>query len=108
MLSSLYQYADFAWIGGAYGKGLHNILEAATFGMPIFFGNKNYQKFQEATDLQKFVGAIAIYDTQQFTKMFEHFYNDEDLRQHISKMVGNYVKRNTGGTEKVIEFVKNL
>ena len=108
MLSSLYQYADFAWIGGAYGKGLHNILEAATFGMPIFFGNKNYQKFQEATDLQEFIGAIAIIDTQQFAKMFEQFYDNKDLRQHISKMVENYVKRNTGGTEKVIEFVKNL
>ena len=108
MLSSLYQYANFAWIGGAYGKGLHNILEAATFGMPIFFGNKNYQKFQEATDLQEFVGAIAIIDTQQFAKMFEQFYDNKDLRQHISKMVENYVKRNTGGTEKVIEFVKNL
>ena len=108
MLSSLYQYADFAWIGGAYGKGLHNILEAATFGMPIFFGNKNYQKFQEATDLQEFVGAIAIYDTQHFAKLFGKFYDDEDLRKHISKMVGNYVKRNTGGTKKIIEFVKNL
>ena len=105
MLSSLYQYANFAWIGGAYGKGLHNILEAATFGMPIFFGNKNYQKFQEATDLQEFVGAIAIIDTQQFAKMFEQFYDNKDLRQHISKMVENYVKRNTGGSKKVIEFV---
>ncbi|MBK6979110.1 MAG: hypothetical protein IPH28_20060 [Cytophagaceae bacterium] len=52
-LSAIYQYADYAYVGGAFGKGLHNILEAAVFGVPVFFGNKNYQKFQEAVDLEK-------------------------------------------------------
>ena len=51
LLSSLYAYADIAYIGGGFGKGIHNILEAATFGMPIFIGPNN-QKFQEAVDLK--------------------------------------------------------
>ena len=75
MLSSLYQYADFAWIGGAYGKGLHNILEAATFGLPIFFGNKNYKKFQEAVDLEELNGAKSIADTAEFEVEFRKLYD---------------------------------
>ena len=51
MLSRLYRYGEFAYIGGAFGKGLHNILEAACYGVPVFFGNKNYEKFQEAKEL---------------------------------------------------------
>jgi 3-deoxy-D-manno-octulosonic-acid transferase len=108
ILSSLYRHADFAWIGGAYGKGLHNILEAATFGMPIFFGNKNYQKFQEATDLQKLLGARAVGNTEEFAEVFQTFYNDKSLRNHISGIVRNYVEDNLGATDKVIKYVNEL
>jgi 3-deoxy-D-manno-octulosonic-acid transferase len=108
MLSSLYQYADFAWIGGAYGKGLHNILEAATFGLPIFFGNKNYQKFQEAIDLERLTGAKAISDTKEFKNEFQKLYDDLTLRKQKSDIIKKYVEENTGGTDKVIEFIKNL
>ena len=66
MLSSLYRYGQVAYIGGAFGAGLHNILEAATFGLPIFFGNKNFEKFQEAVDLTRQQGAWAICDTEDF------------------------------------------
>jgi 3-deoxy-D-manno-octulosonic-acid transferase len=108
MLSSLYQYADFAWIGGAYGKGLHNILEAATFGLPIFFGNKNYQKFQEAIDLERLTGAKAINDTLEFANEFQKLYDDLTLRKQKSGIIKKYVEENTGGTGKVIEFIMNL
>jgi 3-deoxy-D-manno-octulosonic-acid transferase len=108
MLSSLYQYADFAWIGGAYGKGLHNILEAATFGLPIFFGNKKYKKFQEAVDLEELGGAKAITDTADFEIEFRKLYDDLALRNQKLEIIKQYVKENTGGTDKVIEFVENL
>jgi 3-deoxy-D-manno-octulosonic-acid transferase len=104
MLSSLYQYADFAWIGGAYGKGLHNILEAATFGLPIFFGNKNYKKFQEAIDLERLSGAKVIVDTDEFESEFRKLYNDEILRNQKSEIIKKYVEDNTGGTDLIIDY----
>jgi len=66
MLSRLYRYGEFAFIGGAFGKGLHNILEAACYGIPIFFGDKNYEKFQEATDLINRGGAFEVHDFSDF------------------------------------------
>lgn len=107
MLSDLYREADFAWIGGGYGKGLHNILEAATFGLPIFFGNKNYRKFQEAVDLEELTGAKPVENTTDFASEFEKLYNDLDLRKRKSDIIKNYVKENLGGTDKVIKYVKN-
>ena len=107
MLSSLYQYADFAWIGGSYGKGLHNILEAATFGLPIFFGDKNYKKFQEAVDLEQLTGAKAIRDTEEFKLEFEKLYDNIEVRKQKSDISRKYVEENLGGTDKIIEYVKN-
>ena len=108
MLSSLYQYADFAWIGGAYGKGLHNILEAATFGLPIFFGNKNYKKFQEAVDLESLGGAKSINGTADFDIEFRKLYDDLVLRNQKSEIIKRYVQENTGGTNKIIKYTEGL
>ena len=108
MLSSLYQYADFAWIGGAYGEGLHNILEAATFGLPIFFGNKNYKKFQEAVDLESLDGAKSINGTADFDVEFRKLYDDLVLRNQKSEITKQYVEENTGGTNKIIKYTEGL
>ncbi len=108
MLSSLYQYAEFAWIGGAYRKGLHNTLEAATFGLPIFFGNNNYQKFQEAMDLISIGGAFVIADTNEFKDKFEQLYTNETSRKEKSAKILAYVEENLGGTAKIIKFIKEL
>ena len=104
MLSSLYQYADFAWIGGSYGKGLHNILEAATFGLPIFFGDRNYHKFKEAVDLEQLTGAKAIHNSAEFASVFQKLYNDIELRNQKSTIIRKYVEDNLGGTDKVIKY----
>ena len=107
ILADLYRYADFAWIGGGYGKGLHNILEAATFGLPIFFGDKNYKKFQEAVDLEQLTGAKAIRDTEEFKLEFEKLYDNIEVRRQKSEIIKKYVEENLGGTDKIIEYVKN-
>ena len=108
MLSSLYQYADFAWIGGSYGKGLHNILEAATFGLPIFFGDKNYHKFKEAVDLEKLMGAKSINNSAEFSLEFQKLYGDIELRNHKSAIIRKYMEENLGGTDKVIKYVMKV
>ena len=101
MLSSLYQYGEFACIGGAFGKGLHNILEAATFGMPLFFG-PNYGKFQEAVDLVSEGAAFPVGSTAEFTAAFAAQYGNRTEATRISR---DYVQRNIGATGKVMDVV---
>ncbi len=108
MLSSLYQYADFAFIGGSFGKGLHNILEAATFGMPIFFGNKAYQKFQEATDLVKLGGAFAIATTKDISLIISELEKIKGKKTVAADICKNYVLTNIGATDKVMKVVQTL
>lgn len=105
MLSSLYQYADFAYIGGSFGKGLHNILEAATFGIPIFFGNKAYHKFQEADDLIALDGAFAISNTEDISLIINELTINKDKYLQAKNASKNYVLKNIGATEKVINVV---
>ncbi len=75
MLTSLYQYGTMAYIGGAFGKGLHNCLEAATFGLPLLFG-PNHQKFQEAVDLVQQGGAFTVRSTAGLTAVFTRLYEN--------------------------------
>ena len=108
MLSSLYQYADFAFIGGSFGKGLHNILEAATFGIPIFFGNKAYHKFQEANDLIRLKGAFAVASTEDILLIFNDLLGNKDKKNQAADVCKNYVLDNIGATEKVMKVVESI
>ncbi len=107
MLSALYSYADYAFIGGAFGAGLHNILEAATFGIPILFGNKNYSKFQEAITLNAAGGAFVIKDFESLSRQYEALCN-EDEYQKTSEITATYVNENIGATEIIIRHCKTL
>ncbi len=107
MLSSLYQYGQYAYIGGAFGKGLHNILEAATFSMPLFFG-PNYRKFQEAIDLIAEGGAVSVNNTQELTMAFGRLYTDNSAWQKAAATSRGYVVRNIGATGKVMHIVNQL
>ncbi len=108
MLSSLYQYADFAFIGGSFGKGLHNILEAATFGMPIFFGNKSYQKFQEANNLIQLGGAFSVNSNEDIVLIVNELYENKNKKNIVSAICRNYVLSNIGATEKVMLVVNSI
>lgn len=108
MLSSLYQYAEYAFIGGSFGKGLHNILEAATFGMPVFFGNKAYHKFQEATDLIEAGGAFPIENTGELKSLYVGMKTDEASRKKAASICSNYVIENIGATQKIMEVVGRI
>ena len=107
MLSSLYRYGTMAYIGGAFGSGLHNILEAATFGLPIIFGNKSYEKFQEAKDLIARGGAFVVADSNEVGQVLAKFSLNSQAR--VSGEVNKkYVALKTGATDKVIEQAKIL
>ena len=107
LLSRLYRYGEFAYIGGAFGKGLHNILEAACYGIPIFFGDKNYEKFQEATDLINRGGAFPISSYTNLITQYELLNIPENflLACEVTKA---YVAENLGATEKVTTYCRKL
>lgn len=102
MLSSLYQYGEFAFVGGGFGKGLHNILEAACYGIPIFFGNKNYQKFQEATDLIMRGGAFEVNDYSDFKSKYELLISRPENYLLACEVTKSYVAENLGATDKIL------
>ncbi len=108
ILSNLYQYGKYAYIGGAFGKGLHNILEAATFGLPLFFGNLNYRKFREAVSMVELKGAVAIEDTQQLYQAYQRLEHNDKLYQQTSNICRNFVKENTGATNIIMDHVLTI
>jgi len=102
MLSSLYKYGDIAYIGGGFGKGIHNILEPATFGIPVIFG-PNYKKFREACELRKQGGAMPVNDFSDLEKIFnELIYNDE-VRQKAGNISKKYIKDNLGSAQLIVD-----
>jgi 3-deoxy-D-manno-octulosonic-acid transferase len=107
MLGRLYQYGEFAFVGGAYGKGLHNILEAACYGIPIFFGNINYQKFQEAVDLINRGGAFEVSDYLDFKHKYEML-NMPQTFLLACEVTKQYVEENLGATEKVMVYCRKI
>jgi 3-deoxy-D-manno-octulosonic-acid transferase len=108
MLSSLYRYGDVAYIGGGFGSGLHNILEAATFGMPVLFGNKKYEKFQEAKDLISEGGAVAVTGAREITDLLSEWQSNTAVRVQKGIVCKEYVAKRTGATERVMEEVKKV
>ncbi|MCX6273103.1 MAG: 3-deoxy-D-manno-octulosonic acid transferase [Bacteroidetes bacterium] len=106
-LSSLYQYADIAYIGGGFGKGIHNILEAATFGLPVFFG-PNYQRFAEARELIRLGGAVSINLAAELMKEVTGLLKDEGKRKKASAICSDYVKNNTGATGRILEHLPKI
>ncbi|MDQ2657736.1 MAG: 3-deoxy-D-manno-octulosonic acid transferase [Bacteroidota bacterium] len=103
MLSSLYRYGEFAYIGGGLGKGLHNILEAACYGIPVLFGNRNYEKFQEAVDLINRGGAFTVADYPDLKKKYE-LLNTPETFLLACEVCRQYVSENTGATDRVMDY----
>lgn len=100
MLSSLYQYAKVAYIGGGFGAGIHNTLEAAAFGLPVIFGPK-YDKFQEAKDLIEIGAARSIGTSAELLAAFDHFQSNEKA----ATAAKNYVTEKKGATEMIIDQI---
>lgn len=101
ILSSVYRYADIAYIGGGFGKGIHNTLEAATFGIPVVFG-PNHQRFQEACELLKTGGSFSIGNSKEFGEQMNRLITDENYRRKAGEKAGKYVSERTGATHTII------
>mgnify|MGYP001483170166 CR=1 FL=1 len=96
LLSKIYSYANIAYIGGGFGSGIHNILEAATFGLPIIFG-PNHKKSNEAKELISLGGAISITNYKELESAITYFNNFD------SEISTNYIDNNTGATKIILE-----
>ncbi len=107
-LSRLYRYGEFAFVGGAYGDGLHNILEAACYGIPIFFGNKAYHKFQEAVDLVLRGGAFDVGNFVELKAKYEMMMMHPEQFLLACEVTSQYVKENLGATEKITDYCKKF
>ncbi|MGK7396204.1 MAG: 3-deoxy-D-manno-octulosonic acid transferase [Candidatus Cyclobacteriaceae bacterium M3_2C_046] len=109
MLSSLYQYGELAYIGGAFRQALHNTLEAATFGMPIFFGrNETNRKFKEAIELEEEGAAFPIRTTDELKQKVLDLLNNEEKRSDASTKAAEYIRKNTGATEKILALTTQI
>ncbi len=107
MLSSLYQYASIAYVGGGFGKGIHNILEAAAFGMPVLFG-PNYKKFMEARELVERGGAFPVKNNHEFSVVTTQLLGNYQLLRESSSIASNYVNSKTGATDSIVVFLNTL
>ncbi|MGZ3776161.1 MAG: 3-deoxy-D-manno-octulosonic acid transferase [Mucilaginibacter sp.] len=107
MLSSLYRYGNVAYIGGGFGVGIHNTLEAAAFGLPVIFG-PSYQKFKEARDLVAQQLGFSINDADELTSVFSGLVKDDAGLNAVSEKVKEYVKANTGATGMIIEYLSKI
>ena len=106
ILTKIYAAADVAYVGGGLNTGLHNILEPATFGIPVVIGNK-YDKFKEAVDLVKIGGCISIRNQEEFTSNFINLKEDEGFRKLTGVINKRYIKDNLGATDLVMNYLKN-
>lgn len=105
LLSSMYNYGDVAYIGGGFGVGIHNTLEAAVWNMPVIFGPNN-KKFQEAQGLLKSGGGFEINTYEDYSGLMSSLMNDETFLKQAGDKAGTFVAHLAGATDKVLASVK--
>jgi 3-deoxy-D-manno-octulosonic-acid transferase len=105
LLSSIYHYADVTYVGGGFGVGIHNTLEAAVWDVPVIFGPNN-EKFQEAQGLKACEGGFEITNYEDFERLMNRFESDADYLKNAGQQAGNYVKQLSGATKRILSDVK--
>ena len=107
ILSSCYRYAQVAHVGGGFGVGIHNVNEAAVYGIPVTFG-PNYHKFREARELVACEGGFEVADKSAFDSLMNRFMSDPAYLSKHGKIAGDYIHRHLGATQKIYDFLKKL
>ncbi len=108
LLTKMYSYADIAYVGGAMGtNGLHNILEPATFGVPIVIG-KNYEKFPEAKRLRSLAALFSVASSEETTEIMQKLISNTNFRNKTGMIAGHFVNSNTGATKIIMDYIEVL
>ena len=106
-LSSIYQYGHIAFIGGGFSNGIHNILEPTVYGLPVLFG-PNFKKFNEAFEVIDLNVGFVVNNSLELTHQLNRFINNKDLLNQSSHSAKNYVLKNTGATNKIVNSLATL
>ena len=107
LLSSIYRYGEIAYIGGGFGTGIHNTVEAAVYGVPVIFG-PNYQRFMEAKDLIACGGAFSINDGNELKELLDKLLLDNNYLKDTGHKAGSYVSSRIGATDIILKHIKGL
>ena len=101
LLSSIYRHGHVAYVGGGFGTGIHNVLEAAVWDVPVVFGPKN-KKFHEAQELMLAQGGFEVKDYAGFSQLMSRFENDETFLRKAGSLAGQLVKSRAGATQRIL------
>ena len=104
MLNKLYRFADVAYIGGGFGVSIHNLPEAAVYGIPVIYGPR-HEKFKEAIELAECGGGFPINNVGEFINLMNSFYSDRDFLNNASVSASKYIDDNTGATQMIYQKV---
>ena len=104
LLSQIYQYGKIGYVGGGFGVGIHNILEATAFGLPVIFGPA-YQKFKEAVDLVELNAAFSVINEASLQSAVAKLITNQYFYEQASAQAKNYTERNTGATDKIMNYI---
>ena len=104
LLSSIYRYGEVAYVGGGFGVGIHNVLEAAVWEVPVFFGPNN-KRFREAQGLKRSGGGFEITSYEEFEKAMSAFISQPDTICRAGKAAGEYVQSLSGATDKIMDAI---
>ena len=107
LLSKIYKYADISYIGGGFKTGLHNILEPAVFGIPLFFG-PHYKKFNEAVELVRLGGAFSINNSAEMNQLLLRLDNDTEYYTNVCNICEKFVQNNLGASDKIFNILKSV
>jgi len=107
ILTKVYSYADVAYVGGAFKTGLHNILEPASYGVPVVIGSE-YSKFKEALDLVSLGGCVSVKDIVMLQKALDRMYRDTAYRKELGNINKKYVESHKGATQKIKNYIDTL
>lgn len=105
MLSLIYRFGKFTYVGGGFGRGIHNILEAAVYGKPVFFG-PNYKKFREARDLKAMGCGIVVKNSQELIHVFNELQMADELYKTLASKSRKYIEDRKGATEILMNFLR--
>jgi 3-deoxy-D-manno-octulosonic-acid transferase len=104
MLSSIYRYGHIAYIGGGFGVGIHNVLEAAVFDIPVLFGPNN-QRFREAQELKQLKGGFEITDAYSLRILIDKFISNPTALKKAGRAAGDYVRSNSGTSDRILDEI---
>lgn len=104
LLSTIYRYGEIAYVGGGFGVGIHNVPEAAVWGVPVLFGPNN-KRFQEAQDLLACKGSFEVTDYESFNTIISRLISDDQFRHQCGEASANYVKSRSGATDIIMKSV---